>query len=158
MSVGCPHDPLNTCAGCLSALSSGDAAFFATSLKPNPEESMSDFAARVKIAETIAATDPAQKEPESAPAYAEPSLEEQKRIIRDENIPEPIRRFWRQRLYGAGGSGRKAVQQERLKAQVVISGQHRKESVTKALHGKQKKIARRLLRQAAKIMQGASSA
>lgn len=132
MSVGCQHGPHSTCDNCSGVLG-----------------------AREMARETVEAIAEKHGQPvQDAPAYVTPSLEEQKRIIRDETVPEPIRRFWRQRLYGTGGTGRKGVQQEMLKARTVIGGQHRRESVTKELHGKQKKVARRLLRQAAKIMQG----
>lgn len=114
---------------------------------PVPGESMADFLAR-------------NGSPAESPKaeYVEPTLEEQKRIIRDPSVPEPIRRFWRTKLYGAGGSGRKAIQQETAlrHRDATVPGQHRRESVTKGLTGKQKKNARRLLRQAAKVMKNAA--
>ena len=167
MSVGCPHNPDNACADCLKAMSGGQAAFFATHLKPQEGESLAQFQARVQADDTVRATGgtpPAE--------YVEPSLVEQKRIIKDPSVPEVIRRYWRERLYGKGGTGRKGIQQERaqratealnanfkdrtLNKLVAVSGNAPQESVIKHLSGKQRKRARRLLRQMSKAIKSAA--
>lgn len=103
--------------------------------------------------------------------YVEPTREEQKRLIHDETVPEPVRRFWRQRLYGAGGTGRKGLQQDRaqrlqeslrenfkvrtLDKLVGAVGKPAPESVVEHLSGKQRKRGRRLLRKLAKVVKTA---
>jgi len=103
--------------------------------------------------------------------YVEPTLEEQKRLIHDETVPAPVRRFWRQRLYGAGGTGRKGLQQDRaqrlqeslrenfkvrpLDKLVGAVGKPAPESVVEHLSGKQRKRGRRLLRKLAKVVKTA---
>lgn len=169
MSVGCQHNPDNACQDCLKSLSGGQAAFFATVLRPEMGESLSQFQARVQADETLRATDPAAAD--AKPTYVEPSIAEQKQIIRDTSVPEPVRRFWREKLYGKGGSGRKGVQQERA-AKMVESlnanfqdrtietlaasyGNAPTKSAVGHLSGKHRKRARRLLRQLAKAVKSA---
>lgn len=135
-------------------------------------ESLADFEKRVHTAQAAEAAGATPQEANKAGAYVEPSLEEQRRLIRDETIPEPVRRYWRERLYGKGGGGRKEIQQERIKKTldalnanfqdrtltklVEVSGNAKEESVLKRLPGKQRKRARRLLRQMAKVVKSAA--
>jgi hypothetical protein len=174
MAVGCRHDPEYACDDCIKELAGGNAAFFATDLKPEMGESLASFQARVEADRTIRATGgtPQDRPPAAPGTYIEPSLEEQKRIIRDPSVPEPIRRFWREKLYGKGGTVRKGIQQERaqkmmeslnsnfqdrtLNALVDTFGNPRPDSVFKHLPGKRRKKARRLLRQLAKTAKNAA--
>jgi hypothetical protein len=109
---------------------------------------------------------------EPAKQYVEPTLDEQRRLIHDETVPEPIRWFWRQRLYGAGGTGRKGIQQDRvqrlqeslrenfkvrmLDKLVGAVGNQSPKSAAEHLPGKRRKRARRLMRQLAKVVKTAS--
>ncbi len=166
--VGCQHDPLNACAECLEAMSAGNAAFFATDLRPEPGETLDSFQQRVRVEKTLKSTDPTPEKP----AYVEPSREEQKRIIRDESIPEPIRRFWRERLYGKGGTGRKGIQQDRaqrtmqaltenltdrtMKKLAAEAGTLPPKVRPKGMSGRQWRRARKLLRSLAKTVKAAA--
>ena len=104
--------------------------------------------------------------------YVPPTLAEQKRMVRDETVPEPIRRFWRERLYGKGGGGRKGVQQERLQREQIALRENFGERVMRNLareagtlpppvrpmdlSGRQWRRARRLMRKLAKVAQNAA--
>lgn len=152
MSVGCRHNPELACDLCLKAFEGNQALIIDTDLRPNPEEELEQFQKRVQAAKTLEAV--SGDEIVLRPAgYVEPSLEEQKRIIKDPNVPEAIRRYWRTRMYGQGGSGRKGVQQERLQRLNVIEGQRvtGPSVVSKELSGRQRKRSRRLLRKLAKV-------
>jgi len=170
MSCGCRHDPLNACAPCLEEMNAGRALVIETNLKPEPGETLEKFQRRVNAEHLLAGLSP-EIAPATTSGYIEPSLEEQKRIIKDASIPEPVRRFWRERLYGKGGSGRKALQQERaarrekslvsnlqdraMTGLCAIHGNVTPKVRPKGMSGRQWKMAKRLLRQAAKVVQNA---
>lgn len=137
--------------------------YIQSDLTPLPGESLADFEKRNQ------ATEDAPQE-SAQPVFVEPSREEQKRIIKDPSIPEPIRRFWREKLYGKG-SGRKGVQQDRLqRVQTSLTenfanrtmealasqyGNRHTELRPEGMSGRQWKRFRKVLRQGAKIIKNA---
>ena len=149
MSLGCRHDPENCCEECLLAFKDSNAVFIDTNLKPESGETLQQFQKRVGAEKTIAATSGEIAPPTQ---YVEPSIEEQKRIMKDPTVPEPVRLFWREKRYGKGGSGRKGVQQERLQRQNIVEGQrvNAPSAIPKTISARQQKRARRLLRKMAK--------
>jgi hypothetical protein len=169
--IGCKHQSDIPCPQCLKALASGNAIYLETDLQPQPGESLAAFQKRIN-AERAAKSEDATKDPGPVkPAYVPPSLAEQKRIIRDETVPEPIRRYWRERLYGKGGTGRKGAQQDRLQRETQALQEnfadramrtvaHQAGTLSphvrpRGMSGRQWKRAKRLLRQLAKVAQGA---
>lgn len=164
MSVGCIHNPKLACPECVQALSEGNAAYLQTNLTPKEGESLAQFQGRMQLEQLMEGISPEQH-----PVYVEPSCEEQKRIIKDSSIPEPVRRYWRERLYGKG-SGRKGVQQDRaqrvqtslkenfasrtMEALASQYGQGHTDLRPAGMSGRQWKRFRKVIRQGAKIVKG----
>ena len=155
MSLGCKHGPV-ACEECIAASSSGgNVAFLESDLTPVGGESLAQF------------IDRSNETPGSA-RYVEPTSEQIKEMIHDETIPETVRRYWRQRRYGAGGGGRKDVQQQRLQAQANSlqenlktraieslkkkAGTHVEGVRPKEMSGRQWKRTKRLMRRMAKVV------
>jgi len=152
MSYGCKHDPNQCCTECIKDLRAGNAIVIQTNLKPTPGESLESFAARVDQ-ERLAGSG----ESRVTPAYVEPSLEEKKRIIRDPNEPAPVRKFFREQLYGRGGGGRRAERQDRaLRETNLVSPSEATPLellIRQAPSGRQRKRLRKLLQRTAKVAQ-----
>lgn len=148
---GCKHDPNQVCGECLRAMKDGDAIVIQTQLKPQPGESLDSFQARVGEERRQAGAQPVP-----AGAWQPPSIEEQKRIIRDPTVPEPVRRFWRETLYGKG-TGTRAQQRhellERQKVKPVREVTPLEALLQRCESGRQRKRLRKFLKRTAKIAQ-----
>ena len=119
-------------------------------IAPNAGESLADFAKRAGLDLENLAPDQVRK-------WQNPSPAEIKTLIADSSQPLPVRLFWRQQMYGRGGGGRKAWQQESLQRRQEQPGQHvnPRRCEARRLSGKERKIGRRLLRQMGNVIHGA---
>jgi hypothetical protein len=114
-----------------------------------------------------------QAENPQAPQPHLPTREEIRAAIKNPETPALVRRFLRQQLYGEGGGGRKAVQQERLQREGIrtaqksnpadkivdrLFGKPEKQELRRpeGMSGRQFKRARKLIRQGRKFVQGAT--
>ena len=112
--TGCQHNEEECCQDCLQLLAEGKAQVIPSDPehRPQPGESLEHYAQRMAaIGIEVDAKKVGDEQPEQI------SREEARRRIHDETIPEPVRRYYRQLLYGVGGGGRKEVQQNRLAKQ-----------------------------------------
>ena len=110
-----------------------------TDKTPQVGESLADFAERAGLKVDDATTK----------KWENPTNEQIKALIKDENEPMAVRLFWRQKLYGRRGGGRKACQQEELQRKVKpTEGRHINpaRNLMRGVSGRQRKRAVRLLR------------
>lgn len=157
MAIGCKHGP-EACDECEAAARTGGVVFMESDILPQPGESLADFQTRAEAAS-------------QGTTYVPPDPEKIKAIIHDPNMPEPIRQFWRKKFYGEGGAGRKELQQRKLQQEAMSLHNNLRDRVTSKLtdpygrdhinlrefKGKERKMARRILRQHNKVLKSAAT-
>jgi hypothetical protein len=99
-----------------------------------------------------------QEQPEKP--YIPPTREQMKAVVKNPSEPEPVRRHLRKVLYGEGGAGRKAAQQDALQRRKVIPGQHTTDELKRppGMSGRQWKKLQRTIREGRKVMAKAAEA
>jgi hypothetical protein len=167
---GCTHNPEAACHLCVKAMAEGNAIFIDTPLKPAPGESLANFMKRVDAERVAVEPGPIPEEfavPQKIgvigsngellpdPGWTPPSIEEQKRLIRDPDTPPAIRKYWREKLYGPGETDRRAVMQAHWQKQLVptpVRSHTVENDRLRGLSGRQKKIMRRLVNRTRRVL------